>query len=220
MGRFFQVLIFISLLARVNAQYPAVLESTHDGAGLYSYTFDQGDVPFVWGFVPAFGWIMIQSYEVREIVVPPRWTAMSDSNGVVLLSVTNGIAYLGDGPVTFSIRSASSTPTNYSFLTASCEIVGSFYDSATHSYQGSGYQTFDYVGPQHLVRLQIERSGSDVVLRWPVTTSSYVLESTSDPALPASSWTRVQGVPINVGVDRFLTNDVSGTYRCYRLRRE
>ena len=75
MGRFFQFLVVLCMLTRAMAQLPAKLESSHDGAGLYTYTFEVGDVPFVWGFTPAFGWIMIQSYEVQEIMVPPKWTA-------------------------------------------------------------------------------------------------------------------------------------------------
>jgi hypothetical protein len=68
------------------------------------------------------------------------------------------------------------------------------------------------------VRLEIERSGPDVVLSWPVAATNFVLEATSQ--LPGTSaWVSVTNTPSIAGQEYMVTSAASDKARFYRLRR-
>lgn len=220
MWRFFSVLIVAATCARVPAETPCTLYSSHDGNGLYTYTFDRGDAWYVWGFNPSNGAVNIRSFEVLEVLTPPNWLWSVNSNDVVTLSLGAGTVYF-ESPVSFSIRSASATASNYSFLTYDCLIVASAYDTNTHRFQAGGYHTFDHVGPVPALRLDIAKSGTNVVLKWPVTDNPYVLETATDLRQGSNAWTAaVTNSQTISGWQKYLTNAVTEPNRFYRLRRE
>jgi hypothetical protein len=213
------LLLIVVAISRAHGQIPCVLESSHDGNGLYTYTFDRGDVSYAWGFLPNNGYISIQSFEVVEVVTPPGWTSTANSNGVVTLSLDVGAVYF-EAPVSFSIRSASTTASNYLFTTFGCEIFSGVYSIATHDLLAGGYQAFDYVGPEPGVRLQVARSGTNAVLNWPVTANRYILETISDLGKQTNAWKEVTDSPVLAGWQKFVTNAFSDGNRLYRLRRD
>jgi hypothetical protein len=65
-------------------------------------------------------------------------------------------------------------------------------------------------------RLEIERVGASVVLRWPATATNLFLESATNLATGAV-WTAVTNIPSVQGANFVLTNDAVGA-RFYRLR--
>jgi hypothetical protein len=68
------------------------------------------------------------------------------------------------------------------------------------------------------VRLKIDRSGSDVVVSWPVAATNFLLEATSH--LPGTNaWQTITNTPGIVGQEYRLTSAASGNARFYRLRR-
>ncbi len=69
-------------------------------------------------------------------------------------------------------------------------------------------------------RLEIVRSGNQVVLSWPVS-AAIVLEETSALAQPAAStvWTAVSGTPVVVRGKNTLTVNAGSGSKIYRLRR-
>lgn len=220
MWRFFSVLIVAATCARVPAESPCTLYSSHDGNGLYTYTFDRGDTWWVWGFTTNFGTVNIRSFEVLEVLTPPNWLWSVNSNDVVTLSRGAGTVYF-ESPVTFSIRSASTTASNYSFFPRDCLIIATAFDTNTHTAQLSGIHSFDHVGPVRSLRLDMAKPGTNVVLKWPVTTNPYVLETATDLRQGTNAWTAVVTNAQTIsGWQKYLTNAVTEPGRFYRLRRE
>jgi pimeloyl-ACP methyl ester carboxylesterase len=64
--------------------------------------------------------------------------------------------------------------------------------------------------------LQIQLSGTNVVLTWPLSGAGYVLQSANSLAPPVS-WTTVTNVPVIVNFQYTVTNQISGAVRFYRL---
>ena len=222
MWRLFSILLLLEACCSSPALDPGSLLSAHAGDGLYTYTFDRGDLTsHTWGFrAGPDGVIFIQSFEVVEVRTPPAWTSSVSSNGLVTFYLNSGPVYLDDAPVSFSIRSASSTASNYP-LSFACSLFAGVYVAGSHEYVNfDGYQQFQFVGPEPVIRMRIAPSGTNVVLRWPVTANRYVLETTTNLRPGTNVWSAVPEAPTVVGWNKFLTNAVSGSHRCYRLRRE
>jgi hypothetical protein len=64
--------------------------------------------------------------------------------------------------------------------------------------------------------LQIQLSGTNVVLTWPLSGGGYVLQS-ANKLTPPISWTTVTNVPVIVNFQYTVTNQISGSSRFYRL---
>ncbi len=64
--------------------------------------------------------------------------------------------------------------------------------------------------------LQIQLSGTNVVLTWPLSGAGYVLQST-DKLAPTNSWTTVTNVPAIVNFQYTVTNQIFSGSRFYRL---
>ena len=66
--------------------------------------------------------------------------------------------------------------------------------------------------------LEIQLSGTNVVLTWPLSGADYVLQS-ANQLTPPISWTTVTNVPVIVNFQYTVTNEISGAARLYRLRK-
>ena len=64
--------------------------------------------------------------------------------------------------------------------------------------------------------LQIQLSGTNVVLSWPLSAAGYVLQTT-DKLTMTNTWTTVTNVPEIVNFEYMITNQISGDSRFYRL---
>lgn len=64
--------------------------------------------------------------------------------------------------------------------------------------------------------LQIQLSGTNVVLTWPLSGAGYVLQSANN-LTPLISWTTVTNVPVIVNFQYIVTNQISSGSRFYRL---
>jgi probable HAF family extracellular repeat protein len=64
--------------------------------------------------------------------------------------------------------------------------------------------------------LQIQLSGTNVVVTWPLSAAGFVLETT-DKLTTTDSWTTVTNVPAIVNFQYTVTNQISGSSRFYRL---
>jgi sugar lactone lactonase YvrE len=64
--------------------------------------------------------------------------------------------------------------------------------------------------------LKIARSGPNVLLSWPLSASSFALESSSTPS-PASTWTRLTNGIVISGNYFWLTNNANNSQAFYRL---
>jgi hypothetical protein len=64
--------------------------------------------------------------------------------------------------------------------------------------------------------LQIQLTGTNVVLTWPLSAAGYVLQSASK-LVPPVSWTTVTNVPVIVNFQYTVTNQIASGSRFYRL---
>jgi hypothetical protein len=200
---------------------PLSVTCTNDGNGLYSYTFAQGDDPYVWG-IGGTATLSMPSYGVLQTFQPPGWSATLDPDGWISWQVTNGLVYLED-PVTLAVRStftasrlydgaygASPFPAGY--------IVGVVYSLPDHVAFLGGYEAFPFIGPDPIPPpLNIQRVGGSVVLSWRAPAGGFNLETTRDLS-PASQWSVVTNVPVIFDSKNFVTNAASARAQFYRLR--
>lgn len=208
---------FLLVFAIVNTAQglPCLGESTNLGGGLFSYTFQRGSDPGVWGISTNEGSVWLQSYGILDVQDAPGWTHTISSSGMITWiswTVTNGIVFLDD-PVTFSIRSClteSVTYTNTSRGGIVGGIIGVVYElpGRTNVLVG-GYQGFDFVGPA-LPSLSIGQSGTNVTVQWSAQAQGLQLEA-SDRLDVSALWTTVTNVPVIV--DSKFTVEMPSTDR-------
>lgn len=154
---------------------PCFVASTNLGGGLFSYTFQQGDDPYVWGISSNDnGGVAVPSIGVLEIYDAPGWTH-TNSLGWITWTFTNGIAFL-DEPVTFSVQSCLTESASYTGTSGGI-IFGSVYElPGLTNDLGTGFQWFDYVGPI-LPVLNIYQSGTNVTVWWSAEAQGMQLEA-------------------------------------------
>jgi hypothetical protein len=188
---------FLLVFATVNTAQgiPCLVESTNLGGGLFSYTFQRGSDPGVWGISTNEGSIWIQSYGVLDVQDSPGWTHTTSSSGVITWitwTVTNGIVFLDD-PITFSVRSCLTESVTYT-NTSRGGIIGVVFElPGRTNVLGGGYQEFDFVGPA-LPSLSIGQSGTNVTVQWSPQAQGLQLEA-SDRLDVSALWTTVTNVP-------------------------
>ena len=68
----------------------------------------------------------------------------------------------------------------------------------------------------NLPPLKIIRSGQTILISWPDSVTSPVLEMTD--VLPASTWNAVPITPINIGAEQVIAVDIDSTAKFFRLR--
>jgi len=137
-----------------SAQSSVSVTSSTDGNGLFSYTFNLGTSPYVWGISPDNGDIVMQSHGILDIISPPGWAATVDANELITWQPTSGTVYVGESPLTFSVLSSYTDSTVYdqwgvedpTYLAGL--IGGSLYTISDHQGVALGYETFSFVGPQ------------------------------------------------------------------------
>lgn len=88
-------------------------------------------------------------------------------------------------------------------------------DSAGKIYVGEIYSHTIRLG-WPFPKLQMTRSGDQVVLSWPASPTTFGLEAVND--LPATSWLPVSPQPVVIQGQNAVTNAASGGARFYRLR--
>jgi hypothetical protein len=204
----------LSLVSPHALALPAAVGSTNDGDGWYSYTFERGNEPYVWGIDPQNGAIQMQSYGVLEILDPPGWKHTLSDTGLIQWRTTEEIIFL-DAPVVLRLRSCLTESVNYHGLGPGYILGAVFALPERTLYLGGGYQAFDFVGPA-LPQLSVEKREGKLVVSWSARAQGMILEVTERPA-DASSWTAVGGVTGDA--ERFAAEfPLSGPGRFFRLR--
>jgi len=209
-------IVVAALLAVTDAAcaLPADVVSTTDSNGLFTYTFQRGDTPYVWGLTTNDA-IGLTAYGVLQVHTPPGWThTMVDPHGIIF-APTRGTNFL-DEPVSFSVRSCLTEPVPYQGFSGRYPggtIVGVVYElPGRTNILGGGYQNFSYLGPA-LPHLAIEQSGPDILLRWPASALGLSVEG-SDLKTP---WTSVDGTPAISGSSWVLQVPAQPSPRFFRL---
>ena len=202
--------------AEVASALPCDMVSTNDGNGLFTYTFQRGDTPYVWG-LDTNASIHLQAYGVLEVRTPPAWTYAISNPDRIIFVPTQGTNFL-DEPVTFSVRSCLTEPTRYESVSGpytSGIILGVVFALPERTEMlGGGYQSFTYVGPA-LPRLMIERNGSEIVLRWPSSALGLAVEMSD--FMPDSGWTRVLDEPVLSGATWIIKTPAQPSPQFFRL---
>jgi hypothetical protein len=197
-----QMILLICLSVTTAHGDLCAVQSTNHGGGLFSYTFQRGDEPYVWGLGTSFGIIELQCYGVREVQSPPGWNHSVSSSGRITWTVTNGLVFL-DEPVTFSVRSCLTEAATYR-TTAEWGpegplgyIAGVAFTAPGHVQTiNGGIQYVEFIGPT-LPTLSIERASPDVIIRWPAEAQGLQLEAVDQLAVSAS-WRSVTNLPMVV----------------------
>ena len=209
-------ILVAALLAVADAAcaLPADVVSTTDSNGLFTVTFQRGDTPYVWGLTTNDA-ISLYAYGVLQVHTPPGWTHTMVDPHWIIFKPTGGTNFLDD-PVTFSIRSCLTEPARYEGTSGQYTagtIVGAVYALPERTeILGGGYQNFGYLGPA-LPHLAIERSGPDILLRWPASALGLYVE-TSDLK---TTWTSVEGTPAISGSSWVMQVPAQLSPRFFRL---
>lgn len=67
--------------------------------------------------------------------------------------------------------------------------------------------------------LTILRSGSDVILAWPLSATGFLLEATDNLSTSVITWTAVSQTPVPAGENQSVTVGAAAQARFFRLRR-
>jgi hypothetical protein len=150
----FAVLLSGWLGARAQSNPNISVSSTHDGTGLFSYTFTLGNPNFAWGFSTNQTTLTMRFHGVQTVFSPAGWTSQVDTNDFVTWRYLNAdLVLLGDPSITFTIQSSSTTTALYDRFGPPDPdyprgiVVGAIYDAPNRTPLFGGYETFSYVGP-------------------------------------------------------------------------
>jgi len=137
-----------------SAQQNVSVSSTTDSHGLFTYTFDLGPAPYVWGISPDNGDIFMQSHGILQVISPPGWTATVDANEFITWQPTSGTVYVGESSLTFSVLSSYTDSILYDQWGVSDPdylkgmIGGTLFTVPDHQGVTGGFETFSFLGPQ------------------------------------------------------------------------
>jgi hypothetical protein len=146
--------------------------STTDGNGLFSYTFSPGNGPFLWCLTPTSGNFYIQSHGILEVISPPGWAATVDLNEGISWRPTSGSIFVGQPPVTFSIRSMFTDSVVYdewppgSTLYTSGVLGGAMFTLPDLQNANIGLVWFPVIGPQIIPEPSSSSLAVVVVAAW------------------------------------------------------
>jgi hypothetical protein len=115
---------------------------------------------------------------------------------------TNGMNLSLQGPIYFTSTNSPSYFTDTTTTNSSAR----FYRAVMVSFTTSAPM------------LQVQISGSNIILAWPSAAQNYSLQTTTNLADP-NSWTTLTNVPAIVSFQCVVTNQISSAGRFYRLRR-
>src|SRR6266545_6956954 len=110
-----QVMLCLWTMVVTAQELPCLVESTNHGGGVYSYTFRQGDSPYIWGISPTNGaYLFVHSQGILEAEDPPGWTHSISPSGRITWTPTNRLVFLEE-PITFTVRSCLTESATYAF---------------------------------------------------------------------------------------------------------
>jgi hypothetical protein len=139
-------------------------------------------------------------------------SASSDNQGVVPIPVVNYVSPGTTGTLTFSpVPNAIGSAT----LTVTVQDNGGTANGGLNTLTRTFLVTVnDLTAPT----LEIQHVGSDALISWPLAAAGYHLEARNGFSA-LTSWANVTNMPALIGNRWFVTNDVSGTQRYYRLKK-
>jgi hypothetical protein len=132
--------------------YLADVQSSSDGSGNFTYTFEGSSInpDFSFYFTSGSGTISFQSYGVLDVQTPVGWHASVSDTGLITLQYTgSGGAWIYDVPLTFNLHSTISAMTLYdgSALYPRGMISGPYCEYGNPGNGGLGSQEFNFLGP-------------------------------------------------------------------------
>jgi uncharacterized repeat protein (TIGR03803 family) len=144
---------------------------------------------------------------------------------------TGGLSYSGGGTV-FAVKTngmgittlhsftggAPNTATNSDGENTSCGLTlsgNTLYGMATYGGIAGNGTVFSLSLPLP-PQLDMVRSGTNLILKWPTNATGFTLQSTTNLA-PAAVWTTVTPAPVIVKTNNAMTNTLSGPQKFYRL---
>ena len=214
MQSYARTLLLMLAVANTVPAIPCYVTSTNRGGGWFSYTFQRGDDPYVWGIGTNWESIVLPSCAVLEVQDPPGWTHTLDSSGLITWTVTNGIVFL-DEPVTFAPRSCLTQSGTYTWPNAGY-ILGFVYLLPDRTNPiGPAYQSFDFIGPV-LPTLKIERTGTNATIWWSAEAHGLRLEAT-ERLDAVVSWTSVTNLPTILNSNFVVALPATDSRRFFRL---
>lgn len=130
------------------------VDSTTDGNGLFSYTFESASTNYVWGLSDGNGNIVLQSHGILDVISPPGWEATVNPDETISWTVSSGTVFVGEPALMFSVQSSFTGVASYDQLLGSGDpyqggvIGGSLYSLPNHQGVALGFERFNYLGPQ------------------------------------------------------------------------
>jgi hypothetical protein len=163
---FFHVMMLTALLACARASNAALLsvQSATDSNGLFTYTVQRGNEPYLWGGSEHLPSLTLPALGVLSVTTPPGWTAMATGATAITWSHTGtGTWFLDSTPIVFTLQSAFTLPVAYDSLTSTAlyqqgTVFGDVYTTNLALYTGAasnettsvnvvGYERFAFMGP-------------------------------------------------------------------------
>ena len=165
-------------------------------------------------------------------------TALNTNTCTFTVTVQDTIAPVIDCPTNRTVACSGTNGAQVTFTLSATDVVdasptvtaspasGSYFSLGTNTVtvtasDASGNTntcTFQIVVQDHTAAgLTIDQAGSDVIIRWPLTCTSYVLEKTSD-LTPPSSWSTVSATVTVVDGKFQVTVPANTDANFYRLR--
>ena len=214
-----QVMLLLWTMAVTAQELPCRVESTDHGDGRFSYTFSQGNIPYVWGLSTNGAYLFVHSQRIVEVLDPPGWTHSISSAGRITWTPTSTLVLLEE-PITFTVRSCLTESATYGFEwfdgAPSGVIAGLLYTVPEHAPTlFGGAQSFSYVGPVRPA-LAIERTATNTVIRWTTAAQGLTLEA-ADELAPLTAWRTVTNQPVVVGTNFNVTIESAQAAQFFRL---
>jgi len=220
MRRSCAVILLLGTAGSTAGQVPCQVDSSHDGNGLFTYTFHRGDAPGVFR-LGTNDTIAMQFYGIRGVEDPPGWSHSISATGAIIWRPSEAPAFLDD-PVTFSIRSCLAETATYDnwWPPGQPYPVGTI-DGAVYELPGrtnfleGGYQNFIFTGPARPT-LFGEQHASQALLSWSTLAKECQLEY-CDVLLPQQIWAPVTNSPSILGTNFTVALPATNLTRMFRL---
>jgi hypothetical protein len=154
------------LVASHFAGHAALLsvQSATDSNGLFTYTVQRGNEPYLWGGSEQLPSVVLPALGVLSVTTPPGWSAITTGATAITWSYTGtGTWFLDSTPIVFTLQSAYPLPVAYDSLASTAlyqqgTVFGDVYTTNLALYTGAasnettsvnvvGYERFAFVGP-------------------------------------------------------------------------
>ena len=235
----FTVTIMDTIAPVVNCSSNRVVEATNASGNIVTFTVSTTDNvdpnPTVTAS-PASGSVF--PLGVTTVTVTAYDTALNTNTCTFTVTVQDTIAPVIDCPTNRTVACSGTNGAQVTFTLSATDVVdasptvtaspasGSYFSLGTNTVtvtasDASGNTntcTFQIVVQDHTAAgLTIDQAGSDVIIRWPLTCTSYVLEKTSD-LTPPSGWSTVSATVTVVDGKFQVTVPANTDANFYRLR--